>query len=139
MPASRRGLLRATAHGASSETTLNVIRRGELCGESALYALDTIRIASVHAVEPSVLLQLTPTSLDQLSGTHFLAWLQTSLLMSTARRLRTNRLVIRRTWMASTPVEPPTDDQQPVEVPEAAADKPKSWWKTLRSSLKSLA
>ena len=135
-----RGLLRATAQSSKGEHSLNVIRRGELCGEAALFALDTVRAASVHAVEASTLLELTPAALDQLSGTHFLAWLQSSLLMSTARRLRTNRLAIRKAWSLSTTVEPPTGPIEPVSLEEESAPvKPASWWDALRSSLKSLA
>ena len=112
------------------EHSLNVIRRGELCGESSLYALNAIRAASVHTVEASTLLTITPETLEQLSGTQFLAWLQSSLLRSTARRLRTNRLAIRKTWSTIGQTKASSQDDAPA--------RSASWWDTLRASLKEL-
>ena len=128
-----KGMLRASAQSAKGEHSLNVIRRGELCGESSLYALNAIRAASVHTVEASVLLTITPETLEQLTGTQFLAWLQSSLLRSTARRLRTNRLAIRKTWSATGQ----SKDSSSKDAAPAPA-RSSSWWDTLRSSLKEL-
>lgn len=126
-----KGMLRASARSAKGEHSLNVIRRGELCGESSLYALNAVRAASVHAVEPSVLLTITPKALDQLSGTQFLARLQSSLLRSTARRLRTNRLAIRKTWST-------TGEAEASNSEGGAPARSASWWDTLRASLREL-
>ena len=64
--------------------------------------------------------------------------LQRSLLMSTARRLRTNRLAIRKAWKSVQEVDS-TSSGSTASESAGVSTRSASWWDTLRSSLKGLA
>ncbi len=133
-----RGGLRAFARTRADEQALNLVRRGEFFGEAALFATSTVRAATVRAMSASEILVIPPQAVEALSGTRFLAILQRTLLESTAKRLRTNRLAIRRHWQVASAPEPKSSD---VNAPKESQSAPRtaSWWETLRSSLASLA
>lgn len=90
------GRLKAWAEQGGREQPVSDVFPGELVGEAALFDPSASRTATLRAWEDSLCLRLTPADLARLSGSPALAALQRHMLHTTARRLRTTHLAVRK-------------------------------------------
>jgi len=107
------GRLLASVEGKDGEKIVGDSRAGEIVGETALFAKEMLRSASVVAAEDSRCLVVDRNLLRNAGDNPALVALERHLLGSMARRIRKTNQSMQLLWKESEPVEPPTSEARP--------------------------
>lgn len=107
------GRLIASVQGSDGEKIVGDSKSGEIVGETALFARDMKRGATVIAAEPSRCLLLDRGLMTNTRDNEALAAIERHLLGTMARRIRKTNQTMQMVWKEMGPVEPTA----PVNVP----------------------
>jgi len=107
------GRLLASVEGKEGEKIVGDSRAGEIVGETALFAREMMRSASVVAAEDSRCLVVDRNLLRSAGDNPALAALERHLLGSMARRIRKTNQSMQMLWKEAAPTEQPTSESMP--------------------------
>jgi len=100
------GRLLASVQGSGGEKIVGDSKAGEIVGETALFARDMRRGATVMAAEASRCLVVNRKLLNKTDGNEALAAIERHLLGTMARRIRKTNQTMQMVWKEMTPAEP---------------------------------
>jgi CRP-like cAMP-binding protein len=107
------GRLIASVVGSDGEKIVGDSRAGEMVGETALFAKDMLRGATVIAAEPSRCLVIDRTLIGRTESGEAIAAIERHLLGTMARRIRKTNQTMQMVWKEMAPKEP----TEPLDVP----------------------
>ncbi len=107
------GRLIASIQGSGGEKIVGDSKAGEIVGETALFAQEMRRGATVMAAEPSRCLVVNRQLLDKMDRNEAMAAIERHLLGTMARRIRKTNQTMQMVWKEMTPSEP----TEPLDAP----------------------